>query len=82
MSFVSAGGADFTSYMVTSQATEPARLSREETEIRIGHKVILKLREKPSVNHELFANCLRTVFRPHFTDFQRNEKVSNDKPVV
>jgi hypothetical protein len=65
--------------MVTSQAIEPVRLRLEETGMRLGRAVILKHRQKPYLNRELFVDYIQTVFLPHLADLPRNEQLSSEE---
>jgi hypothetical protein len=61
-----ASGACLTPYVVTSQDSAALRLDLEADGMQIGRhlNLILKHRDKPHVNAELFEDYLRSVFLP------------------
>jgi hypothetical protein len=63
---ISASGACLTPYVVTSQDSATVRRDLEANGMEIGRHSILKHRDKPYVNAELFEDYhLRSVFLPH-----------------
>jgi uncharacterized protein (UPF0248 family) len=60
-----ADGACLTPYIVTSQDSAPLHRALEVTGMQIGKHLILKRRDTPYVNADLFENYIRTVFLPH-----------------
>jgi hypothetical protein len=65
MACISAGGACFTPYVVTSQDSAATRRDLETDGMQIGRHFILKHRDKPYVSAVLFEDCQRGVFLPH-----------------
>jgi hypothetical protein len=64
---ISASGACLTPYLVTSQDSAAVDRDLEAGGMQIGWhlNLILKHRDKPDVNAELFEDCLRSVFLRH-----------------
>jgi hypothetical protein len=62
---ISAGGDCLTPYVVTSQDSVAAHWALEATGMQIGRHLILKHRDKPYINADLFENHIRIVFLPH-----------------
>jgi hypothetical protein len=65
--------------MVTSQPIEPVRLHLKEMGMRVGRDSILKHRQKPYINSELFMISHRAVFLAHLADLRRKEKLFSEE---
>jgi hypothetical protein len=50
--------------------------------MRIGHHLILRHRQKPYINGEIFANYIQSVFLPHLANLRGNEQLSNEEAVL
>jgi hypothetical protein len=65
--------------MVTFQAVESIRLRLDESGLRVGRDLVLKHRQKPYVNDELFANYIRAVLLSHLAGLRGNEELSDEE---
>ena len=54
----------------------------EETGIRIGEDVILKQRQKPYMDEQLFFEYITTVLIPYIDKLRENEMYSNEKALI
>jgi hypothetical protein len=62
---ISASGACLTPYIVTSQDSAPLHRTLEVTGMQLAKYLILKHRDKPYINGDLFEKYIRTVFLSH-----------------
>jgi hypothetical protein len=65
VSCISADGACLTPYVVTSEDSEAIHRALEATAMQLGQNLLLKHRDKPSVDADLFENYIQTVFLSH-----------------
>jgi hypothetical protein len=62
---ISASGECLTPYVVTSRDSAAGRRNLQAERMHIGRHLLLKHRDKPYANAELFEDYLRSVFLPH-----------------
>jgi hypothetical protein len=69
-------------YTVTSQDFLTAHRALAATGMQIERHLILKQRDKPYINADLFENCKRTVILPHLASSPVLHKLSEEYAVL
>jgi hypothetical protein len=67
---VSAAGASFTPYIITSQVPTSVQERLKKEGVRFGTDFVLMSNPKPYINVEIFLDYIRTVFLPNLAELR------------
>jgi hypothetical protein len=79
---ISAAGEHIMPFFVLSQETEVVQRRVQVDGFRLGVDLILKHREKPYMNAQLFAECISRLFIPYIEELCSLEKFAGTEAVL